>query len=235
MCGEKILSRKSRKPSQGSPPRVRGKEHFRQKNTHTRRITPACAGKRRPYICLCLAPEDHPRVCGEKRQTFKIFQLHLGSPPRVRGKAKKAVETALSARITPACAGKSVRNEGGRTGTKDHPRVCGEKAQACVHDVGRKGSPPRVRGKDHCGGCRRIGDRITPACAGKRIRRNPHTGGKWDHPRVCGEKVSVQCTSDAEPGSPPRVRGKGGLRVDAEHKGRITPACAGKSFFPDVS
>ena len=53
----------------------------------------------------------------------------------------------------------------------DHPRVCGEKFEHISLDKLRMGSPPRVRGKgkyafrckNRCG--------ITPACAGKRLKK----------------------------------------------------------------
>ena len=53
----------------------------------------------------------------------------------------------------------------------DHPRVCGEKR--CVYNVYKLmvGSPPRVRGKDS-GDPEQAGTTgITPACAGKRLKK----------------------------------------------------------------
>ena len=54
---------------------------------------------------------------------------------------------------------------------EDHPRVCGEKMDASALAAWIAGSPPRVRGK--------AGERtnhladfgITPACAGKRLKK----------------------------------------------------------------
>ena len=70
---------------------------------------------------------------------------------------------------------------------------------------------------------------ITPAHAGKRIRsRLPDPVG-GDHPRMCGEKLSISSAHISQTGSPPHVRGKGPCVVYSVCKERITPACAGKS------
>ena len=70
---------------------------------------------------------------------------------------------------------------------------------------------------------------ITPACAGKShwesLRRSPPE----DHPRVCGEKLRIVEVGRVKEGSPPHMRGKAVGRVPVEGRGRITPACAGKS------
>ena len=132
-----------------------------------------------------------------------------GSPPRVRGKVKKAGYDISVQRITPACAGKRVCATWFRVPHQDHPRVCGEKCVFTLSAGELEGSPPRVRGK-------------APV---SRVVTYP---GK-DHPRVCGEKNCIPCRQELRVGSPPRVRGKAvepGISVDAY---RITPACAGKS------
>ena len=71
--------------------------------------------------------------------------------------------------------------------------------------------------------------RITPACAGKRWFLHAGLFRRWDHPRVCGEKLGGNASGVLTQGSPPRVRGKGCIqRGDRRGRG-ITPACAGKS------
>ena len=89
----------------------------------------------------------------------------------MRGKELQPTSRFLPIRITPACAGKSLAEivKGRLIG--DHPRVCGEKASAAVNRKQITGSPPRVRGK---GGTTEKADirlRITPACAGKRLKK----------------------------------------------------------------
>ena len=96
--------------------------------------------------------------------------------------------------------------------------------------------------------------RITPAYAGKRVKKSVTQSAGQDHPRLCGEKafgnsllhrcigspppmrgkaiVSNGRSIDA-PGSPPPMRGK--VRKPLEHLtlSRITPAYAGKSIVRD--
>ena len=51
-------------------------------------ITPAYAGKSRPLTQPGGAYWDHPRVCGEKKETKQKKLTKKGSPPRMRGKAR---------------------------------------------------------------------------------------------------------------------------------------------------
>ena len=74
---------------------------------------------------------------------------------------------------------------------------------------GRRGSPPRMRGKAAVAVEARPTSRITPAYAGKSRRYSKCSGDHADHPRVCGEKCPH-------------------TRYAAAHR-RITPAYAGKS------
>ena len=90
-------------------------------------ITPAYAGKSLPDDRCLRNHRDHPRVCGEKRKATLWRLPALGSPPRMRGKAKIMELRKVLPGITPAYAGKSKRNTGGYLLKKDHPRVCGEK------------------------------------------------------------------------------------------------------------
>ena len=75
----------------------------------------------------------------------------LGSPPRGRGKGIYRVGQRKKVRITPAWAGKSVASESRRMGSRDHPRVGGEKPKTDKHALVIKGSPPRGRGKGPAG------------------------------------------------------------------------------------
>ena len=167
-------------------------------------------------------------MCGEKiKSAFKSVP-EWGSPPRVRGKAKPRNHVCILYRITPACAGKSSVFGLNTSIVGDHPRVCGEKVRSGHTHSGRGGSPPRVRGKVLPRGEKPLQKGITPACAGKRLRTSSRRRRLWDHPRVCGEKISVIGIVRDGQGSPPRVRGKAvGDRPTPLPRG-ITPACAGK-------
>ena len=93
--------------------------------------------------------------------------------------------------ITPAYAGKSVRQSRTCGNGQDHPRLCGEKLQCFPEILQSPGSPPPMRGK----GLTRVFDamqeRITPAYAGKRLVSDHRCSRKRDHPRLCGEKAAV--------------------------------------------
>ena len=208
VCGEKGFRTFYHSPPAGSPPRVRGKAKCETDGKTVDGITPACAGKSKVLSCFQISDKDHPRVCGEKSGQ-KILQHGLGgSPPRVRGKDNEEIRRVSIERITPACAGKSLRRG-----------IC------CVR---RRGSPPRVRGKVLASGGGMAEDRITPACAGKRIGKTLAFPLLGDHPRVCGEKENGRRKRAHNVGSPPRVRGKDLPEVMVRDAKTITPACAGK-------
>ena len=209
MCGEKVLYSFGLKQVSG--------------------ITPAYAGKRSPALFPLRSPEDHPRVCGEKKVMRGAKDKRMGSPPHVRGKAGYWVKDAQGRGITPACAGKRKRKTGLRRQAKDHPRMCGEKRHTFVSIESGVGSPPHVRGKGplHLLRCRVKG--ITPACAGKSVWSRLNRVRLADHPRMCGEKRKDRLDYYVPQGSPPHVRGKGEIESYADECDRITPACAGKS------
>ena len=71
---------------------------------------------------------------------------------------------------------------------KDHPRVCGEKTMSGVRELGKRGSPPRVRGEVPRKNAEVVKLGITPACAGRRQQGYMVAERCEDHPRVCGEK-----------------------------------------------
>ena len=66
MCGEQFIYAREVVGDQGSPTRVRGTGGAALPFSPSSRITPACAGNRKPKNEETLAPEDHPRVCGEQ-------------------------------------------------------------------------------------------------------------------------------------------------------------------------
>ena len=94
-----------------------------------------------------------------------------GSPPRMRGKALLRQCRNCRIGITPAYAGKRLSQCRAPTVIRDHPRVCGEKGLNPVHRCCRSGSPPRMRGKGAHGVLQELCRGITPAYAGKRLKR----------------------------------------------------------------
>ena len=127
VCGEKLTTFDSGKLIPGSPPRMRGKDPFPSRLAPAVRITPAYAGKRVSVVVVGLPCRDHPRVCGEKRMTFRSAVIACGSPPRMRGKEEDAAAKRQAHGITPAYAGKRGLHPCMPDDCRDHPRVCGEK------------------------------------------------------------------------------------------------------------
>ena len=194
--------------------------------------------------------QDHPRLCGEKRQSNRKLEIPTGSPPPMRGKGKSKIQDRFVFRITPAYAGKSVgivqplsvklgspppmRGKADITipadaPVQDHPRLCGEKVTDEGNIVTGEGSPPPMRGKARKSAAAALSGRITPAYAGKRY--TPwHLWNRYkDHPRLCGEKFSFLRQPMRLPGSPPPMRGKDISNFRILILSRITPAYAGKS------
>ena len=93
----------------------------------------------------------------------------------MRGKAGKHRGHVPASRITPAYAGKSPGDENRQDAARDHPRVCGEKKIANSDELAVEGSPPRMRGKVLKNRVKSGQPRITPAYAGKRLKRSRST------------------------------------------------------------
>ena len=104
---------------------------------------------------------------GEKKICWNIGLLCLGSPPHARGKEFIYMRRTDTQGITPACAGKRLVSCVQKYGTKDHPRMRGEKQHEKACDAADEGSPPHARGKAINPGLWQGREGITPACAGK--------------------------------------------------------------------
>ena len=74
---------------------------------------------------------------------------------------------------------------------RDHPRPCGEKVRFVLAQPLAVGSPPPMRGKAALIVRVYIILRITPAHAGKSTKSEKRLDEYQDHPRPCGEKVSI--------------------------------------------
>ena len=173
----------------GSPPQVRGKRHFLASSNFRLGITPAGAGK-----TFLDEPEkeeqwDHPRRCGENEMQVITARVSEGSPPQVRGKLRARCRLHDINRITPAGAGKTLKQKRQYAVNEDHPRRCGENISdpACCSSI--KGSPPQVRGKPERNISGRSGFGITPAGAGKTLSLFFPPQLRQDHPRRCGENA----------------------------------------------
>ena len=110
MCGKNWMACNTNTTRLGSPPRVREKLILRYLVNSFVRITPACAGKTCSHRLGSLLAWDHPRVCGKNAKIRAQRQKVLGSPPRVREKLGVEIPYFDKYRITPACAGKTLKD-----------------------------------------------------------------------------------------------------------------------------
>ena len=176
MGGEKYLPCFNADGFVGSPPRGRGKVRTILPFCFQCRITPAWAGKSSGCRYALTSGWDHPRVGGEKASLRIPSSSLSGSPPRGRGKVLHRRKQEQRDGITPAWAGKSSGCRYALTSGWDHPRVGGEKMKRLKSSHRILGSPPRGRGKESCSAHMCLRHRITPAWAGKRLKRSHRSG-----------------------------------------------------------
>ena len=79
------------------------------KKLRTHRITPACAGRTVVANIEGADNGDHPRVCGKNSVSGQLAITIRGSPPRVREERRRYPRKNTRSRITPACAGRTVK------------------------------------------------------------------------------------------------------------------------------
>ena len=107
--------------------------------------------------------------------------------------------------------------------------MCGENTSFGVCGGVTSGSPPHVRGKRIHYEKVSVSWGITPACAGKTGMLRCSIKPRRDHPRMCGENLTMNNETKRDVGSPPHVRGKRYHCCAEIFTFGITPACAGKT------
>ena len=85
---------------------MRGKDHRTAAGEAGLGITPAYAGKSGADRAADTADQDHPRLCGEKKNVPEDVRSGTGSPPPMRGKVASVLQHVKFIGITPAYAGK---------------------------------------------------------------------------------------------------------------------------------
>ena len=98
-----------------------------------------------------------------------------------------------------------------------------------LEDLCAVGITPAYAGKSTVGYEESIAYRDHPRLCGEKATINIDKMHKSDHPRLCGEKSRAGKRSHRFVGSPPPMRGKGVLADQHFSAVRITPAYAGKS------
>ena len=111
----------------------------------------------------------------------------LGSPPLARGIRGYYVILFSDERITPACAGNTLKSDDFGALLKDHPRLRGEYPSNLRGQKCRRGSPPLARGIPVSNVKLVRCDGITPACAGNTLPSTCQLYPNRDHPRLRGE------------------------------------------------
>ena len=140
------------------------------------------------------------RICSRQKSIRSgTARNSFSQTPHMRGKGGGASHIVAVLGITPAHAGKSGQQPSARPCRRDHPRVCGEKPTAPLHPGRNEGSPPRMRGKVFQTLAVFFPVGITPAYAGKRLKRSrstvPHAAIVPLFPSVCNKPAG----SDGSP------------------------------------
>ncbi len=228
-CGEERSRADSLAYSDGSSPRLRGREVLIPHERVLFGVIPAPAGKRRPAAWRPRRPRGHPRACGEEPRGASWSRPCRGSSPRLRGRAQRHLRERRLEGVIPAPAGKSSARSTWDSRTTGHPRACGEEPRATYRELLGTGSSPRLRGRALCRDLQLAGVRVIPAPAGKSAGIGVSCGISQGHPRACGEEDPYDDSVCRREGSSPRLRGRGsGLRAAEAHAG-VIPAPAGKS------
>ena len=213
----------------GSSPRVRGTLLALCGLLVGSGIIPACAGNTASPSRPRTPRGDHPRVCGEHEISRTNSGVWTGSSPRVRGTQQARRDGRRDRGIIPACAGNTSSSGSQASGTRDHPRVCGEHDARVLAKDRIAGSSPRVRGTQAIMRLLGFGRGIIPACAGNTALCRSQRAARRDHPRVCGEHAWSWLEFLDSEGSSPRVRGTLLRHVEDLAELGIIPACAGNT------
>ena len=215
----------------GSSPRMRGTPGRCRLRARSTGIIPAYAGNTSFFQRPSSKRRDHPRVCGEHLKMHRPEAAVWGSSPRMRGTHVSPFLEFRFAGIIPAYAGNTKQTTATGKPCRDHPRVCGEHRGVQWFERFQQGSSPRMRGTRgwKVGAIESLG--IIPAYAGNTSLLPSRLGSARDHPRVCGEHMTIEDYEDCDSGSSPRMRG---TPVVGEWLGGwkgIIPAYAGNTIL----
>ena len=130
---------------------------------------------------------------------------------------------------TPACAGKTSTNHGGKVGIRKHPRMRGEDCYQASNNDTLLETPPHARGRPAFRIEKNNVYGNTPACAGKTATANWMNIVIKKHPRMRGEDFSKSLPKILEMETPPHARGRPRCLDHIVAEVGNTPACAGKT------
>ena len=249
VCGENVSPTPLAQFEWGTSPRMRGKRLRPALFAIENGNIPAYAGKTEPVrlrnqvdsehprVCGETRPcsimgsnwSEHPRVCGENLHAGDKRQVRGGTSPRMRGKPELTRRMTRTLRNIPAYAGKTLQLQPDQVILEEHPRVCGENCFIIIAIIFACGTSPRMRGKLPKAFGRMWDHRNIPAYAGK-TPGAPHLAEpSSEHPRVCGENVSLLRGLGVVVGTSPRMRGKPSVRVCSKTTTREHPRVCGEN------
>ena len=130
----------------GSSPHVRGAPLEARIPFAPRGIIPACTGSTSFPPLPNPLRRDHPRMYGEHAGDARIPIRGQGSSPHVRGAPIPSLTAGYTSGIIPACTGSTRSRCPSGSGSRDHPRMCGEHSMKRAMSSPIWGSSPHVRG-----------------------------------------------------------------------------------------
>ena len=166
-CGADRGRARMAQATQGSSPRVRGRQVAWIHRSQPPGLIPASAGQTCSRTAMRLVTRAHPRECGADFVDPHRVVGVLGSSPRVRGRRYPARLPVQQPGLIPASAGQTAPDSPKSTNPGAHPRECGADKRFTKNIKRHTGSSPRVRGRRwHCAGDPASGGLI-PASAGQ--------------------------------------------------------------------
>ena len=174
VCGENPQIPQRNRRFIGTSPRMRGKPDYPAPTLASHRNIPAYAGKTNLAWMASTRRPEHPRVCGENRNTPPNPSVPVGTSPRMRGKRYVLTDPGKPSRNIPAYAGKTKEAASTTPTPAEHPRVCGENSGGAGERTGRYGTSPRMRGK-----------RVRGVWPGQSVRNIPAYAGKTRVVHTC--------------------------------------------------
>ena len=213
----------------GSSPRLRGTLLRSGPATPPCGIIPALAGNTLAQSWPQALGSDHPRACGEHITVSHGDIMEAGSSPRLRGTQVRDWPRNILRGIIPALAGNTQPQPQSSHRYWDHPRACGEHERCAVTVAAGAGSSPRLRGTPEHYAVGSHSEGIIPALAGNTHARFVRPYRRRDHPRACGEHVTVPQDAILTAGSSPRLRGTRVVTEVLHDAHGIIPALAGNT------
>ena len=170
----------------------------------------------------------YPRVGGETGRAGGPDQVPQGLSPRGRGNHRRIQDIRAGSGSIPAWAGKPVSQTISIAAYPVYPRVGGE--TMTVEELGKnaQGLSPRGRGNLHAGRVSKLFNGSIPAWAGKPWLSSRPRYRCWVYPRVGGETLRAEISSDDRKGLSPRGRGNLDQHGRQLRPLRSIPAWAGK-------